>query len=245
MALLKEGPYTGRIWEFGRGSFETVSNPMWGLANVLAPVPFLPAPYMSVRYIASHDERHVVDEVERDGSADAKSLGGIRKAKLGAMALFTATGMPMFYMGEEIGDGSFIPDVPAPNKLNWEEGDSGLRAVYRNLIGLRLEHPSLATGRIEFFCPSWSSDQSPCQENKTINYWRFVGQNAANTDVVVALNFDHADHEMTIEFPASGTWYQFDPETGANIETPVENGELTRVLSASTGEIYLKTAWTP
>ena len=62
---------------------------------------------------------------------------------------------------------------------------------------------------------------------------------------MVALNFDHEDHEMTIEFPTSGTWYQYDAETGANIETPVENGELTRVLSASTGEIYLKAAWTP
>lgn len=245
MALLKEGPYVGRTWVTGRGSFDTVSNPMWALENVMTPVPYLPAPYMSVRYIVSHDERHVVDEVERNGSDEAKILGGIRKAKLGALALFTATGMPMFYMGEEIGDGSFIPDIPAPNKLNWSAGDATLRSVYRHLIGLRLGHPSLASGRIAFFGPSWSTDQSLYQQNKTVNYWRFVGQNAANADIVVALNFDHEDHEMTVQFPASGTWYQYDPETGANIETPVENGALTRVLSASTGEIYLKTAWTP
>jgi hypothetical protein len=144
----------------------------------------------------------------------------------------------MFYMGEEIGDGSFIPDVPAPNKLDWSAGDATLRAVYRNLIGLRLGHPSLATGRIEFFCPSWSTDQSPCQENKTINYWRFVGQNAAVADLVVALNFDHQDHEMTIKFPASGTWYRYDAETGANIETTVENGELTpRAVRVDGGDL--------
>ena len=41
MALLKEGPYIGRTWVTGRGSFETESNPMWGLSNVLSPVPYL------------------------------------------------------------------------------------------------------------------------------------------------------------------------------------------------------------
>ena len=123
----RHGPAQGRAlrrrtWVTGRGSFDTVSNPMWGLENVMTPVPYLPAPYMSVRYIVSHDERHVVDEVERNGSDDAKILGGIRKAKLGALALFTATGMPMFYMGEEIGDNSSSPTFPRPTSSTGARG---------------------------------------------------------------------------------------------------------------------------
>jgi 1,4-alpha-glucan branching enzyme len=239
MAILKEGPYDGRAWG-GVGSFDTADNPMWGLANVLSPTSGYPSWTNGVKYIVSHDERRVVDEVNRSESAGARAVGGIKKAKLGAATLFTAAGIPMLYMGDEIGEDDYTPQNPAPNKVDWFVADAGVRATYRNLITLRLAHPDLASGGIEFRCPLWNNDQGPCQQDKTINYWRYTGLNPLSAGVVVAANYDHSDHAFTVQFPVSGTWHLFDPETGGTSEVTVSGGQLATVLEASRAYVYLK-----
>jgi 1,4-alpha-glucan branching enzyme len=213
---------------------------MWALANVLSGTARHPTSFHAVKYIVSHDERRVVDEVNRAGSSGAKAVGGIPKAKLGAVALFTAAGIPMFYMGEEIGEDDYTPDNPAPNPVDWAQGNAGVRATYRNLIALRLTHPSLATGGIEFRGPSWGTGEGPCQQDKIVNYWRYAGTDANAADLVVAANFDHADHKFAVAFPASGTWYRWDPETGQTVSVDVVGGALPVTLPASTAFLYVK-----
>lgn len=241
MAILKEAPYSGRAWFPPRGSFDAATNPMWGLANVLSPVEGHATPFNAIKYIVSHDERRVVDEVNRDGSAAARTLGGARKARLGAVLLMTAAGIPMFYMGEEIGASNYIPDSPAPNPLDWTAGDAGLRTLYRRLIRLRLSLPGLAAGGIEFACPSWGAGGGPCQVDKLINYWRYAGGDPTAADLVVAANLDHADHAATVAFPRAGTWYDYDVEAGSltAVAIPAPGKSLNVMLPASTARVYL------
>ncbi|MCK4548040.1 MAG: hypothetical protein KAW17_11440 [Candidatus Eisenbacteria sp.] len=239
MALLEEDPYEPR-WDagVGVGCFDTICNPMWALANVLEWTSGYPAFHNEIKYIVSHDERRVVYEVEQAGSAEAAGIGGIVKARLGAATLLTAVGIPMIYMGEEIGADNEVGQHPAPNKVAWNQGDTGLRSYYRDLIILRLNHPTLAGGGIDFHCPDWGAGQGTCQQNKTICYWRYLGS-PDQADIVVASNFDHSDHVFDIPFPSSGTWYYYDPDDGTTPVT-VKDDTLNLTLAASTAYIFVR-----
>ena|GEM_PF-1660061 len=240
MAILEEDPYLPRWMDAGGvGCFETSCNPMWSLANVLEPTPQYPTHHNEIKYIVSHDERRVVNEVLHHGSADAARVGGVAKAKLGAATLLTAVGIPMIYMGEEIGEDDYVENDPTPNKVDWTDGDPGLRAYYQNLIALRLTHPSLAAGGIDFHCPSWSVSEGPCQVNRTLCYWRYPGTDPGAADVVVASNYDHDAHDFDIPFPSSGTWHLFEPESGTTTPVLVEGGSLGVTLAASTAYLFL------
>jgi 1,4-alpha-glucan branching enzyme len=245
MALLKESPYSGRAWYPPRGSFQARDNPMWALANVISTAQGYPSYLNELKYIVSHDERRVVEEVDHRGAPEAMAIGGKVKTRLGATVLLTSPGIPMFYMGEEIAADNFIPDNPAPNKLDWVAADPGVRDTYRNLIHLRLSRTSLAAEGVAFFGPDWSTNQGSYQQMKLINYWRYAGTAPESAEVVVAANFDHASHDMTAVFPDTLGWLQYDPES--NGLTPVElSGDSLRItLPASSAWIYLKSASAP
>lgn len=245
MALLEEDTYDGRLGT-GLGSFNAADNPMWALANVMEWTAGYPSVYNEVKYIVSHDERRLSYEVEQAGSAEAAAIGGAQKGKLGAVTLLTATGIPMIYMGEEIGADNYVPPHPTPNKIDWSSGDAGLRTVYKNMIHLRLNHPTLAEGGTAFFGSDWPTSGGRSQQEKTIACWRYGGSNQGSTDIVVAFNFDHAEHGLSIPFPAVGTWYLWDPETNGVTEVTVAAGGGERLIPASTAFIYLKdTAYLP
>jgi 1,4-alpha-glucan branching enzyme len=238
MAILEEDPYMPR-WDagVGVGCFETSCNPMWALANVLEWTSGYPAFHNEIKYIVSHDERRLSWEVERQGSPEAALIGGVTKGKLGAATLLTAVGIPMIYCGEEVGADNEVFQDPTPNKIDWNSGSPELRSYYRSMINLRLTHPTLAGGGIDFHCPRWGVGSSECQEDKTLCYWRYLGT-PDQADVVVASNFDHDDHEFDVPFPSSGTWYRYDPDAGS-IPVIVESDTLTVTLQASTAYIYL------
>jgi len=79
-------------------------------------------------------------------------LGGDkRKLKLATAFLFTFTGTPCIFYGDEIGlEGEADPDCR--KCMIWEEDgqDRDLLAHYKLLIRLRKEHPALRTGRFRF-----------------------------------------------------------------------------------------------
>ncbi len=239
MALLKESPYVGRAWFPGRGSFDVADNPMWSLANVISWNMDFPNHTSEIKYIVSHDEHHVVNEVDDFGTQEAQAIGGLQKAKLGAATLLTSVGVPMFYMGEEIGEDDFVPPLPAPNPIDWNAGDADLRAYYAKLIALRLSHPALAGGGVDFHCPNWDQDQGPCQQNKTICYWRYDGLDPADSEIVVVSNFDHEDHDFAIPFPSAGEWRLIRPD-GEETVTLKGATTLVETLPASVSYIFVK-----
>ena len=194
-------------------------------------------PWRDIKYLESHDERRVVEQVDASGSSAAKSIGGIQKSKLGAINLLTCVGIPMLYHGQEIGVANPIGANPAPSPIAWSSADVGLWEHYRHLIGLRLNQPALASDRIEFI---WENESAPSpldESNRILQYLR----GGAGQEILIVLNFDHEAHEVMLGFPYAGAWSRFDPATGSTteqIESPEDGGVLVQV-PASDGLIYL------
>lgn len=153
-----------------------------------------------INYLASHDRDHLLAEqafrtVDKDEA--------FARAKLGAVLLMTAMGVPMLWMGEEFGE--YTRQTPnQPNKLQWEllkyDRNRELLDYYKKLIALRKTNPALQTENIEFF-----------HENPEARVLAYVRWNNEGSRVVVAANFsrnDLAGYQL-LNFPASGTWHEW------------------------------------
>gem|GEM_PF-606581 len=152
-----------------------------------------------VNYTESHDEQRIMWEAQTNPSIDYDLA--VKKSKLGATLLFTATGTPMMYHGQEFGEDS--ERTIDPNPLNWEYLEqpvgSGIFRHFSRLIWLRRNYPSLTSGNL------FTTLQD--NTNHVISYWRAT---ESNTDsVVVVANFDRADKTVSVDFPVTGTWYEF------------------------------------
>jgi 1,4-alpha-glucan branching enzyme len=162
-----------------------------------------------VNYLASHDRDHLMAE---EGFRTLDKQAAVRRAKLGAVLLMTAMGVPMLSMGEEFGE--YTRQTPnQQNKLNWSLLENQLNRqlfeFYKSLIELRKSNRALFTENIEFF---YEDTQA-----KVLAYSRWY----ENSDlVVVVANFSDkflAEYHI-FNFPASGIWHEctsnFDLEVG-------------------------------
>ena len=230
---------TGYVRRYGDvvGSFAANDSPMLATADVTT---FNEGrgPWRDIKYLESHDERRVVEQVDNSGSAFAKQIGGVQKSRLGAVSLFTSIGIPMLYHGQEIGVANPIDANPAPSPIDWDAAAPGLRDYYRNLIHLRLEEPALASTEIQFvWATGGAVPSSPDEGDRILQYIRGSGDQA----ILVVLNFDHEEHEVALHFPAEGAWRRFDPATGSRDEVLAvpAGGVVNQVVPASTGLLYL------
>lgn len=151
--------------------------------------------YGPVKYIENHDESRVIYECTTyQGMTDAEA---VKKSKLAAAILFTCTGTPMIYHGQEFGQNA-EKDGTEPQPLQWDnlntESGAELYEYYQKLIDLRKNSDALSDWVLE--TNSYSDD------NKTIVYWRDNG----TEEWVIAANFDDSDHTLDIEFPTAGNW---------------------------------------
>jgi 1,4-alpha-glucan branching enzyme len=212
---------------------------MWATANVIGANSQYNGSngdgFSDVKYFESHDENRAVWAVETYGAAGAQAVGGVQKSELGAYALLTSVGIPMLYTGQEIGSGEYRPELPETYKIDWTGGDQDLRAVYRNLIRLRLEHPALQMEQTWFH---WRDNDQDHFE-ATLCYWR-GGYNPESAEIVVALNFDDEAHTRAVPFPADGPWRRFDPRTDTWTLVEVVGGQLTVEQPASSGALWKK-----
>lgn len=153
-----------------------------------------------VNYLASHDRDHLMAE---EGFRTLDKKAAFKRAKLGAVLLMTAMGVPMLSMGEEFGE--YTRQTPnQPNKLNWSlldhELNRDLWEYYKMLIQLRKGNRALHTENIEFFHEDTQA--------KVLAYSRWDDNGAR---VVVVANFSHQfllDHHIP-NFPASGIWHEY------------------------------------
>lgn len=163
-----------------------------------------------VNYLTNHDHNHVMAEL-----GDRNILGeeAFRRAKLGAVLLMTAMGIPLIWMGEEFGEFKYKTIDQA--KIDWTllAGDlnQGLLNYYKGLINLRKENHALYTENIDFF------HENP--DAKVLAYTRWNGEGSR---VVVVANFsDQFLGGYTVpHFPANGIWHEwtgnYDVESGNN-----------------------------
>ncbi|MBO8152343.1 MAG: T9SS type A sorting domain-containing protein [Candidatus Marinimicrobia bacterium] len=155
-----------------------------------------------VNYCESHDETRIIYEATH--YQEFSRSVAVKKSMLGAVLLFTSTGTPMIYHGQEFGQdgtsrtsGGYIQSQPL--KWYYLETEDGHRLFehYRRLIWLRKNWKVLQGKNLDVVYKS--------STQKLISYWR--GQ--AEEKIVVVLNFSPDPQIVDIEFPYPGTWYEF------------------------------------
>lgn len=170
----------------------------------------------AVAYIENHDHSRI-----------AHRAGGRAfwwRTQPYAIALFTGTGTPMIYNGQELGEEYDFPEsgderVKA-RALNWDRRNdtvaTGLFALYQKLSAIRRGHPALRTRNI---APThqdhWKRDLNPdgFGVSRSLNVLVFHRWGpdpdpsvAGEARYVVAINFAAADRTFTLRFPRTGKW---------------------------------------
>ncbi len=180
-----------------------------------------------VNYLATHDREHIFRELGDRGIFDEAAF---IRAKLAAVVLMTAVGVPMLWMGEEFGEHKRKSQtVTQPKKIAWalleREENRDLFEYYKNLITLRKENSAIRSDNIEFF-----------HENPTSKVFAYLRWDEGSR-VVVLLNFsdqDFREYEVT-HFPSAGTWHDLianiDVEAGENMTTELKPYEAKIFVS--------------
>ncbi len=179
-----------------------------------------------INYLATHDREHLFREL---GDRSIFDEAAFTRAKLGAVLLITAMGIPMLWMGEEFGEHKRKSQtVTQPKKIAWplleREENRNLFEYYKALITLRQKNPALQSDNIEFFAEN--------ADAKVFAYHRW--DNAGNR-VAVVVNF--SDVNLTgyqvPNFPECGHWRDW-----LGSEMIGENGLVTDI-AAYTAKIFV------
>ena len=172
-----------------------------------------------INYLESHDRERVLRELGDRGIFDQAAFG---RAKLAAVLLMTAMGVPMLWMGEEFGEHKRkSKTVTQPKKIAWplleREENRGLFEYYKRLIALRKQSHAIQSDNIEFF-----------HENPDAKVLAYLRWHDAGNRVVVIINFSKqllAGYQVP-NFPATGKWQewlsnsQFEAKDGMIIDLP-------------------------
>lgn len=179
-----------------------------------------------VNYLATHDREHIMRELGDRGIFDAAAF---QRAKLGAVLLMTAMGVPMLWMGEEFGEHKRKSEtVTQPKKIAWalleRVLNQNLFESYKHLIALRKQSLALQSDNIEFF-----------YENPDAKVLAYVRWHEQGERVVVVANF--SDQSLTgyrvSNFPAAGTWSQL---MGSEVEAA---DDLVIDLAVSEAKVFV------
>lgn len=177
-----------------------------------------------VNYLESHDEQRVIWEVQTNGLDYEQAL---QKARLAADVLFTSAGVPMFYMGAEMGmDTERTIDR---NPIRWFYLDvpelADLHQRYRDLIWLRKNYAAFRSENINVVYKS---------NTRRV----YIHQRTADGEpgALVAINFDTRDQTVDLTFPWAGSWHEYFSGELLNVAgTSYEN----YTIPASSAKIFL------
>lgn len=150
-----------------------------------------------INYIACHDHKYTFAEL---GDRNIFGKAAFKRAKLGAVLLLTAVGVPLIWMGNEFGEYNPEEEIKIDWSLLQNDDNQGLFDYYRGLITLRTKNYALHTDNIEFFYED--------EESKVLGYTRW---NNEGSRLVVIINFSNnflRNYEVA-HFPHSGTWHEW------------------------------------
>lgn len=193
--------------------------------------------YGPLNYIESHDETRVIYEAMTYQGMDYPTA--LKKSRLGAAVLLTGTGTPMLYAGQEFAQNA-TSRTPSggiiPQPLQWQNLSTpagfGLFQHYRRLIWLRATHPVIRSASFRV--------ASQSNATKHIVFWR--GDASTEQQIVVAANFDTADHVVGIQFPSSGLWYEFTEDDSLEV---TGGYSPAYALPASTARVFVNSRTWP
>jgi 1,4-alpha-glucan branching enzyme len=181
-----------------------------------------------VNYIGSHDQvrilRQIADESLTFGEA------AFRRVKLATALLLTSPGIPMIWMGQEMGAAN--PKTLDPQPIDWallaNKDNKDLQKYTARLIKLRRDTPALSSDHFEVVLKD--------KERHLFGYKRW---NDAGGIVVVVANLNDAPAgAFTIAGAGieDGTWH----EHVFNYDTRVEGGALKGDLGPSEAKVFVK-----
>jgi 1,4-alpha-glucan branching enzyme len=164
----------------------------------------------AINYITSHDHKYILAEL---GDRKIFEEEAFKRAKLGAVLLMTAVGVPLVWMGSEFGE--YNPEEEI--KINWNLLENNLNQdlldYYRGLIHLKIQNYALRTNNIEFFHEDTN--------NKVLAYTRWNDQGSR---LVVVANFSNnfLQNYSIDQFPQSGKWHEWTN----NYDVEAKDGKL-------------------
>ena len=177
-------------------------------------------------YLANHDQNRLMLKLGEKEIMDAEAF---RRARLGALILLTAVGVPMIWMGEEFGE--YVPMSEQSNKINWtlleNDENKNLFEYYKTLTKLRKTNPAFHTPNVGFF-----HDDA---DNGVLGFQRF--DDKGNVAVVILNLSDNDLENYTIEnFPAGEKWHEWTKD----YDTEITKNALTVSLPHREGLIFIK-----
>ncbi len=177
-------------------------------------------------YLANHDQNRLFRKLGEKGILDDELY---IRAKLGALILITAVGVPMIWMGEEFGE--YVSMSEQTNKINWKLlencANTELFNHYRMLIGLRKDNAAFHSTNIDFFHEDNSSG--------VLAFHRFDDE--GNSAVIVLNLTDNYLEEYSItHFPFNGHCR----EVTKDLETEINGHLLTTNLSRREGLVFVR-----
>ncbi|HPO50040.1 MAG TPA: alpha amylase N-terminal ig-like domain-containing protein [Spirochaetota bacterium] len=113
------------------------------------------------------------------------------KLKIALTVLFTYTGIPAFYYGDEVGmEGENDPDCRRPMIWDEKKRDKKINKLYKDLIDLRKKNKTLVYGSLlELF-----------EEQNVLSFSRFLD----NDTFIIVCNGDDTGKEITIDLRSIG-----------------------------------------
>ncbi|HLA95230.1 MAG TPA: alpha-amylase family glycosyl hydrolase [Pyrinomonadaceae bacterium] len=169
-------------------------------------------------YLANHDQNRLFRKLGEKGILDEELY---TRAKLGALILMTAVGVPMIWMGEEFGE--HVPMSEASNKINWtlleNDANKKLHDHYKRLISLRTTNAAFASTNIEFF------HEDP--ESGVLCFHRYDDD---GNSVVVVLNLsdDELENYTIADFPLNGNCREWTKGNDIKVTANILSANLSR-----------------
>jgi hypothetical protein len=187
-----------------------------------------------VTYIENHDHSTVV------------SCSGGRwrwyKTQAPAIALLTSPGTVLIHNGQEFGEDFYLgEDRVIPRPLKWNEHSSDfvgnrLYSIYKRLIEIRKDHPSLRTPNFFPYPYNHEDGYGSFPDKDVVVYHRYGSGHFGEFErFIVVVNYSDFDQYITIPFSTNGQWE--DLLTGENIF--IESYRLfNQKISSNWGRIY-------
>jgi 1,4-alpha-glucan branching enzyme len=177
-------------------------------------------------YLANHDQNRLFRKLGERGILDAELY---TRAKLGALILMTAVGVPMIWMGEEFGEHVVISEQS--NKINWtlleNDPNTELFNYYKALIGLRTTNAAFQTTKIEFFYED--------ADTGVLCFHRF-DDDGNSVAIVLNLSDNDLDNYTIPNFSIEGTCHEWTK----NYNTEITANKLRSNLSRREGLVFTK-----
>ncbi|MFN6534858.1 MAG: alpha-amylase family glycosyl hydrolase [Nostoc sp. EkiNYC01] len=181
-----------------------------------------------INYLATHDRQRLLRELGDTGIFDTEAF---KRAKLAAVLLMTAMGIPMLWMGEEFGEYQQKSEsVTQPQKIAWSllksDRNHDLFNCYKKLIALRQQNLALQSDNIEFLYEN--------ANDRVLAYRRWDQQ---NSHIVVVVNFSTLNltrYEIP-NFPIAEYWRDW----LGNYEVETQEDVLVTDLPSYTAKIFV------